>query len=395
MAPDPAPADTTTATVLDTGYHALNPAYPRSWWPVAFTSDVPTGKVIPARLLERDVVFWRDQSGTLNCMAAHCPHLGAHLGKGGEVIGDELRCPFHGWGYRPDGHLASCPGPKRPRRNLVANPTYRVLERYGGVFLWNGGGEPDIELPDIMAELDLDADEYVACEHRWLMPHPAKLFAENVADGAHFAIAHDVSEWGATLALVYLTGPNAIGSSLIGWTPVEADSHCFFEMMLMPRLRIPLVGPLAQKALDHAMGMPPGPPSARTARSCPTGANRRTRRTAPATTRWSPTAASGTAGSTRRRRWTVRIPATTACAQASVHPVPPGHSPMPPEARPRYADRRPDTMPKLRATAALLATAGIAVRYMSIRRAGPDSLASHAKAEGLRYRTSRKYRPVA
>jgi phenylpropionate dioxygenase-like ring-hydroxylating dioxygenase large terminal subunit len=255
MAPDPAPADTTTATVLDTGYHALNPAYPRSWWPVAFTSDVPTGKVIPARLLERDVVFWRDQSGTLNCMAAHCPHLGAHLGKGGEVIGDELRCPFHGWGYRPDGHLASCPGPKRPRRNLVANPTYRVLERYGGVFLWNGGGEPDIELPDIMAELDLDADEYVACEHRWLMPHPAKLFAENVADGAHFAIAHDVSEWGATLALVYLTGPNAIGSSLIGWTPVEADSHCFFEMMLMPRLRIPLVGPLAQKALDHAMGM--------------------------------------------------------------------------------------------------------------------------------------------
>ena len=37
---------------------------------------------------------------------AYCAHLGAHLGVGGKVEGECIRCPFHGWRY--DGESGKC-----------------------------------------------------------------------------------------------------------------------------------------------------------------------------------------------------------------------------------------------------------------------------------------------
>ena len=34
---------------------------------------------------------------------AFCPHMGAHLGMGGVVVGNSLRCPFHGWSFNASG----------------------------------------------------------------------------------------------------------------------------------------------------------------------------------------------------------------------------------------------------------------------------------------------------
>ena len=32
-------------------------------------------------------------------LAAHCPHMGAHLGFGGRVVGEAIRCPMHGFSF--------------------------------------------------------------------------------------------------------------------------------------------------------------------------------------------------------------------------------------------------------------------------------------------------------
>lgn len=305
-----ASGDTGLAPSTTTGYSALNRAYPRSWWTIAWSSDVAVGQVVPARLLERDVVLWRDSSGTLHCMAAHCPHLGAHLGTGGTVVNDQLQCPFHGWRYGTDGALAGVNGPDRVRKGICL-PRYRIIERHGGVFLWNGADEPDIEFPDILGDLGLAEDDVVFCKHRWFFPYAAKHFAENNADGSHFAITHDTGGWaesvvledsptvlrvenrihdapdwwswqnlvkrarkreisnffspvtgdlinhcyGATLFQIHLAGRNSIfGSTLLCMTPVDENSFCMMDMMLMPRIRVPLVGPLLQRALDFALG---------------------------------------------------------------------------------------------------------------------------------------------
>ena len=34
---------------------------------------------------------------------AYCQHLGGHLGVGGTVVGDEIKCPWHAWQWRQDG----------------------------------------------------------------------------------------------------------------------------------------------------------------------------------------------------------------------------------------------------------------------------------------------------
>ncbi|WP_081231563.1 Rieske 2Fe-2S domain-containing protein [Mycobacterium avium] len=294
----------------DRGYSPLNPAYPRSWWTIAWSSDVAAGQVVPARLLERDVVLWRDSSETLHCMAAHCPHLGAHLGTGGTVVNDELRCPFHGWRYDISGDLVAVNGPGRVRKGICL-PRYQITERHGGVFLWNGADEPDIAFPDILSSRGLHEDDVVFCHNRWLLPFPAKHFAENNPDGPHFAVAHDTGGWGesvileeaptvlrvenrvhdapkwwtwenlsrkarkreisnvlapvptslthhcygATLFEIHPTSGNGIfGSLLLCITPVEEDSCLVMDMMLMPRVRVPLIGPLIQRGINLVLG---------------------------------------------------------------------------------------------------------------------------------------------
>ena len=41
---------------------------------------------------------------------AYCPHMGANLGAGGQVKGDCIECPFHGWQFRgEDGQCVHIP----------------------------------------------------------------------------------------------------------------------------------------------------------------------------------------------------------------------------------------------------------------------------------------------
>ncbi|NMO91582.1 Rieske 2Fe-2S domain-containing protein [Actinomycetospora sp. TBRC 11914] len=301
----------TEAAVVGTAqkFVALNPAYPRSWWIVAWSSDVEPGQVIPARLLERDVVLWRESDGRLHCMSAVCAHLGANLGVGGEVVDNRIQCPFHGWRYDDEGRLTALGGPGKPRSG-VCLPTYQIIERHGGVFLWNGADEPDIAFPDLLGQLGVSEDDVHFTKHRWLLPYPAKHFCENNSDGAHFPLVHDTGGWGesvmhdetptmiraehkihdarpwwsfanvlrrvrkreignivapvtgdlvtdsygATLYTVRLSGrPGVTGSALYSFTPVEENSFYVMEMMLMPRLKIPLVDSVFHYVLDHAM----------------------------------------------------------------------------------------------------------------------------------------------
>jgi len=312
-----ASATATTGTTTGAGepaYSALNRAYPRSWWVAAFSCDVKRGRTVPLRLLERDVVLWRDSAGTVHCQAGHCPHLGAHFGYGGAVVGDQLRCGFHGWRFDRAGRLASVPGPDRPRSSLCL-PTYRIVERHGALFLWNGAGEPDIEFPnflEFLGDIGATEDDVTFHHHRWFLPFPAKWFGENLADGMHFAIAHDTAGWGDTLVhrddgkvivtenalydrrkwlsvenirrrfvrreMVNLLTPvvdNVVGTSWGGtvnlvrfagrprilsttiacWLPVDEDSHYVMDIQMVPRIRIPILGRYLEKLTGFLIGL--------------------------------------------------------------------------------------------------------------------------------------------
>lgn len=193
-----APPVEAPAAASKTRYAHLNKQYPSSWWHVAFSSDLKGPSVVPLRVLEKDIVVWRDSAGEVHCSTAQCAHLGANLGYGGEVVNDTLRCPFHAWRYDAEGKVAAVPGVTGRPRSKVCLPTYRVVERYGTIFLWNGPSEPDHDLPDVHAETGVPEQD-VYYEHvRYKMPFPAKWFVENLPDSAHFAGLHRLGSWGDT-----------------------------------------------------------------------------------------------------------------------------------------------------------------------------------------------------
>jgi phenylpropionate dioxygenase-like ring-hydroxylating dioxygenase large terminal subunit len=64
---------------------------PEGWFRVAWSRALSPGKVLPLRWFGLDLVLFRGTSGRAYLLDAHCPHLGAHLGRGGSVVEDSHR----------------------------------------------------------------------------------------------------------------------------------------------------------------------------------------------------------------------------------------------------------------------------------------------------------------
>lgn len=82
---------------------------PSGWFHVLWSAELGIGDVRPLRYFGKDLVAYRSASGQAVVLDAHCPHLGAHLGHGGRVEGDNIACPFHGWQWGPDGRNVVVP----------------------------------------------------------------------------------------------------------------------------------------------------------------------------------------------------------------------------------------------------------------------------------------------
>jgi nitrite reductase/ring-hydroxylating ferredoxin subunit len=101
---------------------------------VGWSPEFPTGEVRPLHYFGEDLVAYRDESGELHVLEAHCKHLGAHIGHGGKVVGDCVQCPFHGWRWGPDGTNRYIPyQPDRPNRALTLR-VFPVREQYATAF---------------------------------------------------------------------------------------------------------------------------------------------------------------------------------------------------------------------------------------------------------------------
>ncbi len=162
---------------------------PCGWFRVAFVADISGGEVKSLRYFGEEQVLFVSESGAVQLFGAHCPHLGAHLGRGGRVEGETLRCPFHGWGFDKAGECVEVPYAKRipPRARLRRYPT---TVKNGIVWAWYHpeGEEPGWAPPEV-PELS-SADWSAPVHHRWMIRTRNQEIAENTADPAHFSAVH-------------------------------------------------------------------------------------------------------------------------------------------------------------------------------------------------------------
>jgi nitrite reductase/ring-hydroxylating ferredoxin subunit len=161
------------------------PPFPFGWFAVALCHELRAGAVLTRQFMDREIVIYRTKSGTACAVEAYCPHLGAHLGHGGEVCGEELRCPFHGFRFSVQGSCVYSPSgapPPAARLGLL-----EVREIHGAIFVWHGpaGQVPwEIDAPD-------DESEWHMVGHtvRHVHGHPQEL-VENSVDIAHLSTLH-------------------------------------------------------------------------------------------------------------------------------------------------------------------------------------------------------------
>jgi phenylpropionate dioxygenase-like ring-hydroxylating dioxygenase large terminal subunit len=110
---------------------------PRSWYLLCRSRDVRPGQVISRSLGDKPVVIFRGDTGSVHVLAAHCAHMGAHLGRG-TVVGDCVRCPLHHWEWDGGGACRSHFGSRGDDTDEVRQESYPVHEAFGAVFAFNG-----------------------------------------------------------------------------------------------------------------------------------------------------------------------------------------------------------------------------------------------------------------
>jgi len=163
--------------------------FPFGWFCVAEAQELPPGTVLRLHYFGREFVAFRGESGAAHVLDPYCVHLGAHLGVGGTVVGDTLRCPFHAWRYDGSGRCVDVPYARRIPRNAAVR-SWPVCEKNGLVFLWF---HPEREAPqwDVPEVPEFEDDDWTEPDRRdfRVRSHPQEM-AENTVDPVHFHYVH-------------------------------------------------------------------------------------------------------------------------------------------------------------------------------------------------------------
>lgn len=162
---------------------------PNGWFQVAYTDELREGQVRPLRYFGRDLVLFRTEGGVASLLDAFCPHLGAHLGHGGKVDGELVRCPFHAWGFGTDGACRDVPYTTGVPKRAQIRP-WPIEERSGIVWAYHHRHReaPTWSVPEIP---EVASGLFTPYErHRFAIgTHPQEI-GENGVDRAHFHYVH-------------------------------------------------------------------------------------------------------------------------------------------------------------------------------------------------------------
>jgi phenylpropionate dioxygenase-like ring-hydroxylating dioxygenase large terminal subunit len=159
------------------------------WFSVSRSQELLVGEVQQVQAFDRELVLYRTRSGEAVLQDAFCPHLGANLGVDGRVVGESIRCPFHGWRFGKEGKCEEIPYCEEiPERACIR--TWHVQEKNGEIYVWfhpeNTG--PRWQLPDLpeLGDPNWTSPRYA----EFLVPAHVQDIAENSCDPVHFQYVH-------------------------------------------------------------------------------------------------------------------------------------------------------------------------------------------------------------
>lgn len=165
------------------------PDFPMGWFSVSRSHELAVGEVKEVQAFDRELVLYRTRSGLPVLQDAYCPHLGANLAVEGRVVGESVRCPFHGWRFGTDGKCVEIPYcDEIPERARIRS--WHVEERNGEIYVWfhPENTAPQWGLPELPELGDPKWTEPRYTE--FLVPAHVQDIAENSCDPIHFQYVH-------------------------------------------------------------------------------------------------------------------------------------------------------------------------------------------------------------
>lgn len=168
-----------------------------AWYVAAWEAELGD-KPVARTLLGKSLVLFRDSAGKANALEDSCPHRRLPLSMGC-IVGDTIRCGYHGMQFERDGRCVSIPGQSviPPQANVQCFP---VIEQYGLVWVWMG------DAARASADAMIDIGNYghpgwavnrgpamdVACHYQ--------LMTDNLLDPTHVSYVHASSLGGPDTA---------------------------------------------------------------------------------------------------------------------------------------------------------------------------------------------------
>ena len=163
-----------------------------AWYVAAWDTEIgpqPFARMI----LNEPIVLYRAGDGTAVALADRCCHRGLPLSMG-EVVGDELRCGYHGLTFDRSGACTQAPGQTAIPLGAHVR-SYPLVERWHWLWIWIWMGDPE------------QADDQLI-PNWWWMDHPDwamvpgnggtplytkcnyEMVTDNVFDLSHLSFVH-------------------------------------------------------------------------------------------------------------------------------------------------------------------------------------------------------------
>lgn len=132
------------------------------WYIAAESRELKSRRPLGRKLLNHEIVLWRDREGVPHAIADKCIHRSVPL-SAGVVDADWVRCPFHGWAYNGEGKCTLIPsnGPDAPIAKNARTRSYPIEERGGYIWVYTGRA-PAEERRALVIPPELTESEWIA-----------------------------------------------------------------------------------------------------------------------------------------------------------------------------------------------------------------------------------------
>lgn len=148
------------------------------WQPVLLSTGL-RHKPVGVTVAGAQIALFRTTDGTAAAVSDVCPHRRLKL-SAGAVIGDRLRCKYHGWTFDACGNGESPGAPKM----TTCTTSYDTREAHGLVWLKSRDSDPVFPV--------INEDKYFPiCTLEHHIPAPLELAVDNFNEIEHSGTVHD------------------------------------------------------------------------------------------------------------------------------------------------------------------------------------------------------------